>query len=578
MLQTRFGWRRERAKAHPPRTTAKPRLEMLEDRTVPSGATLNAFPAVQDASPPPARLVAAATSYMGTRLEQLTQTITTAEQNLLDNIQTRDQKVIQEVADVFLQLQRILGTAPSAVPQFDSGAGNGVMPMAHENTPTTKLHTLTSGSGSDSGSGPQVYFETSSTQIPESTGCMTNVTLAVMLSAPSTQTVSVYAVTHDGTATAGTDYTAEDEEVIFQPGQTVQNVSIPILDDGDDEDAGSSQYFSVELSAPQNATLGTPKVCAVNIVENPPQQATDTLVWNPCKGSKDLASDPTNWYDQRLGQNLSAGMMGPNPSSPIIFDANSNDTPHNDSPIIWDKSVTVASITLKQYTSQQTINSGVKVESNGANGTSLGMDINSKLDLNYTDTSSKFQIDNNATITGMYLYGPSPGQGLFKINGGTTTIAQAHYNESFNVQFDVAQGATLNDQGGDTLNLNGSNDTLSVEGTMLVRYGTGQGSTLIGQSAGQADNYINVNGGSLEYLGSGNTEDDFGVPVLVQGGGSFIVTSADNQPAGANLTVQGIVPNQADNASVYVTGDNSVVQLSKAAFFQTESDYYYLGE
>src|SRR5262249_54686540 len=47
------------------------------------------------------------------------------------------------------------------------------------------------------------------------------------LSAPSTQTVSVRYATADGTAIAGSDYTATAWTVTFAPGETSKTISIP---------------------------------------------------------------------------------------------------------------------------------------------------------------------------------------------------------------------------------------------------------------------------------------------------------------------------------------------------------------
>ena len=75
----------------------------------------------------------------------------------------------------------------------------------------------------------------------------------VTLSAPSGQTVTVPYATADGTAIAGTDYTATSGTLTFQPGQIDQTVTVPVL--------ASSQFkpdetFTLNLTAPTGATLG----------------------------------------------------------------------------------------------------------------------------------------------------------------------------------------------------------------------------------------------------------------------------------------------------------------------------------
>jgi Ca2+-binding RTX toxin-like protein len=80
----------------------------------------------------------------------------------------------------------------------------------------------------------------------------TTVTLTVTLSAPSTSTVTVGVATADGTAKAGTDYTALSTTLTFSPGQTSKTVTITIRAHA----TGSlTKTFTVVLSSPTNATL-----------------------------------------------------------------------------------------------------------------------------------------------------------------------------------------------------------------------------------------------------------------------------------------------------------------------------------
>ena len=81
-----------------------------------------------------------------------------------------------------------------------------------------------------------------------------NATLQVCLSATSTQAVTVQYATADGTANAGFDYTASSGTVTIPAGQTCANVSVPIINDAVPE---STETFTVNLSSPTNATIGT---------------------------------------------------------------------------------------------------------------------------------------------------------------------------------------------------------------------------------------------------------------------------------------------------------------------------------
>jgi hypothetical protein len=75
----------------------------------------------------------------------------------------------------------------------------------------------------------------------------------VFLSGPSGFTVGVSYATADGTATAGSDYTAASGMLTFTPGTTSQPVPVQVLGDIAIE---TDESFSLNLFAPVNATLG----------------------------------------------------------------------------------------------------------------------------------------------------------------------------------------------------------------------------------------------------------------------------------------------------------------------------------
>jgi chitinase len=80
-----------------------------------------------------------------------------------------------------------------------------------------------------------------------------NRTFAVTLSAASANTVYVSYATADGTATAGSDYTAVAGTLTFAPGTTSRNVVVVTLGD---TVAEPDETLTVNLSAPVNATFG----------------------------------------------------------------------------------------------------------------------------------------------------------------------------------------------------------------------------------------------------------------------------------------------------------------------------------
>jgi glucose/arabinose dehydrogenase len=76
---------------------------------------------------------------------------------------------------------------------------------------------------------------------------------------------SVNFTTSNGTAIAGSDYTATSGTVNFAVGQLTQTISIPILNDIITE---NDETFTVTLSNPTNAILGNQLTSAVTILDN----------------------------------------------------------------------------------------------------------------------------------------------------------------------------------------------------------------------------------------------------------------------------------------------------------------------
>ncbi|MFZ6820668.1 Calx-beta domain-containing protein, partial [Undibacterium sp. Ji22W] len=83
------------------------------------------------------------------------------------------------------------------------------------------------------------------------------VTYTVSLSSANAAPVSVNYSTANGSAVAGSDYTAVAGNVTFAPGETSKTITVAISNDTVFEGA---ENFQVNLSAPTNATLGTASV------------------------------------------------------------------------------------------------------------------------------------------------------------------------------------------------------------------------------------------------------------------------------------------------------------------------------
>ena len=104
-----------------------------------------------------------------------------------------------------------------------------------------------------------------------------NVTYIVTLSSASNQTISVNYATANGTATAGLDYTATIGTLTFAPGATSKVINIPILNDSLNE---TDETFTLTLSSPTNASLGTLTTATTTITDTLTASVTTTLSAN----------------------------------------------------------------------------------------------------------------------------------------------------------------------------------------------------------------------------------------------------------------------------------------------------------
>ena len=75
---------------------------------------------------------------------------------------------------------------------------------------------------------------------------------AVTMSREASDTVTVDYATSNGTATAGTDYTAASGTLTFAAGETEKTISVPVLDDVHDE---GSETLTLSLSNPSGAMI-----------------------------------------------------------------------------------------------------------------------------------------------------------------------------------------------------------------------------------------------------------------------------------------------------------------------------------
>jgi hypothetical protein len=139
---------------------------------------------------------------------------------------------------------------------------------------------------------PSVRFSLASSSRAESAS---PAVIYVDLSSASEKKVTVKYAVRNGTAISGEDYLASSGLLTFSPGQTVREISVPILDD---HKAEGDQAFAVTLSSPVNATLGAPARCIHTILDDdsPPVFAGlslwDTEIVTPLALEESAAAPP----------------------------------------------------------------------------------------------------------------------------------------------------------------------------------------------------------------------------------------------------------------------------------------------
>jgi Calx-beta domain/Bacterial Ig domain len=90
-----------------------------------------------------------------------------------------------------------------------------------------------------------------------------SVVVSLQLNVPSADLVTVHYATADGTAVAGADYTATGGEATFEPETTDASLTVAVLADGIAE--FDDETFTVTLSSPTNAFLGSPATVTITI-------------------------------------------------------------------------------------------------------------------------------------------------------------------------------------------------------------------------------------------------------------------------------------------------------------------------
>ncbi|MFT3736278.1 MAG: Calx-beta domain-containing protein [Rhodocyclaceae bacterium] len=153
-------------------------------------------------------------------------------------------------------------TVPAGVTSFTVSVPTTADVLDEANETYTLTVGAASGTGTITDDDPTPSLSISGpASINESAG---TATYTVTLSAASGQTVTVNYATSNGTATAGSDYTSTSGTLTFPAGTTSLTITVPITNDTAVE---STENFSITLSSPGNATLGTSSV-TTSILDN----------------------------------------------------------------------------------------------------------------------------------------------------------------------------------------------------------------------------------------------------------------------------------------------------------------------
>ena len=151
---------------------------------------------------------------------------------------------------------------------------------------------------------PVLRFTNATTSVAENGG---SATVTVVREGPLNQTATVNYATSNGTATAGSDYTAAMGTLTFVPGDAQESITIPITDDLDDE-PGAAETLTVTLSGPsQSANLfASPATSQVAIVDDEATPGTlVALVSVPFQAEKKVAKSKELKYSFSCDQECS---------------------------------------------------------------------------------------------------------------------------------------------------------------------------------------------------------------------------------------------------------------------------------
>lgn len=148
--------------------------------------------------------------------------------------ETVKQVVVQVVSDTVAEFNESFGVNVSNVTGATISDGVALGSITDDDTPTISVANAT---------------------VTEGNSGTTNAVFAVTLSSMSSQIISMSYATANGSATAPSDYQSTSGTLTFNPGETVQQIVVPVVGDTSIE---TTESFSLNLNAPVNATLADP--------------------------------------------------------------------------------------------------------------------------------------------------------------------------------------------------------------------------------------------------------------------------------------------------------------------------------
>jgi Ca2+-binding RTX toxin-like protein len=330
-----------------------------------------------------------------------------------------------------------------------------------------------------------------------------NLSYTVSLSGSSPQTITVQYSTANGTALAGSDYTATTGTLTFNPGVTSQTISIPILNDSVNE---ANETFTVKLTSPTNAILGGTATVTTTITDTLSASTTTTLpanVENLTLTGSSVINGTGNAGNNILTGNTANNTLNGGDGNDTLNGGTGNDTLigglGND---VYQVDSTTDVITENANEGTDTIQSSVtfslatfpNIENLTLTGSSVidgtGNTANNSLTGN-TANNTLNGGDGNDTLNG--------GAGNDTLNGGNGNDFAYYYSSTGSVTVNLATGIASDGLGGtDTLsqieNVQGSNtagDNLTGNTGNNVLYGYGGNDILNG-----GDGNDTLNGGT----------------------------------------------------------------------------------